>query len=36
LLDREERDRHDIELIADNADALNREALDALGYQQLS
>jgi hypothetical protein len=31
----EERDRRDIDIIDRNADRLNREAADALEYQQL-
>jgi hypothetical protein len=31
----DERDRRDIEIINRNAERLNREALDTLGYQQL-
>ena len=34
-LEREQRDRRDVEIIDRNAARLNREALDALGYQQL-
>jgi hypothetical protein len=34
-LESEERDRRDIEIIDRNADRLNREAADTLGYQQL-
>jgi metal-responsive CopG/Arc/MetJ family transcriptional regulator len=34
-LESEQRDRRDIEIINRNADRLNREALDALDYQQI-
>ncbi len=34
-LERQARDRKDIEIINRNADRLNREAMDALEYQQL-
>ena len=34
-LDRQSRDRRDIEIIDRNATRLNREAMDTLGYQQL-
>jgi len=34
-LDRQIRDQKDIEIIDRNAERLNREALDTLGYQQL-
>jgi len=34
-LEREVRDRRDIEIIERNAKRLNREAMDTLGYQQL-
>jgi hypothetical protein len=34
-LEKQARDRKDIEIINRNADRLNREALDALEYQQL-
>jgi metal-responsive CopG/Arc/MetJ family transcriptional regulator len=34
-LERQARDRKDIEIIDRNADRLNREALDTLQYQQL-
>lgn len=34
-LEREARDRRDIEIIERNADGLNREAIDTLEYQQL-
>jgi metal-responsive CopG/Arc/MetJ family transcriptional regulator len=34
-LERQARDRKDIEIINRNADRLNREAIDALEYQQL-
>lgn len=34
-LERQARDRRDIEIIDRNADRLNREALDALEYQKL-
>ena len=34
-LERQMRDRKDIEIIERNADRLNREALDVLGYQQV-
>ena len=34
-LEIEERDRRDIEIIDRNADRMNREAADTLGYQQL-
>ena len=34
-LEREERDRRDVEIINRNAARLNREAMDVLGYQQL-
>jgi len=34
-LERQSRDRRDIEIIDRNADRLNREALDALEYQKL-
>ncbi len=33
-LERQARDRRDIEIIERNADSLNREALDTLGYQK--
>ena len=33
-LEREKRDRRDIEIINRNAERLNREAMDALDYQQ--
>lgn len=35
LLEREERDRKDVEIINRNAERLNREAIDTLEYQQL-
>lgn len=35
LLEREERDRKDIEIINRNAERLNREAIDILEYQRL-
>ena len=34
-LERQMRDRKDLEIIDRNADRLNREALDVLGYQQV-
>lgn len=34
-LERQARDRKDIEIIERNAERLNREALDSLEYQQL-
>ena len=34
-LERQVRDRKDIEIIDRNADRLNREAMDVLGYQQV-
>ena len=34
-LEREERDRRDCEIINRNAERLNREARDTLGYQRL-
>ncbi|MGD0013692.1 MAG: ribbon-helix-helix protein, CopG family [Bryobacteraceae bacterium] len=34
-LEREERDRRDVEIINRNAERLNREAMDTLDYQQL-
>ena len=34
-LDRQSRDRRDIEIIDRNATRLNREAMDTLEYQQL-
>lgn len=34
-LEREARDRKDIEIIRRNAKRLNREAMDTLGYQRL-
>jgi metal-responsive CopG/Arc/MetJ family transcriptional regulator len=34
-LARQERDRRDIEIINRNADRLNRESADVLGYQQI-
>ncbi|SPE37029.1 hypothetical protein SBA3_2560005 [Candidatus Sulfopaludibacter sp. SbA3] len=34
-LDRQTRDRRDVEIISRNAQRLNREALDTLEYQQL-
>lgn len=34
-LEREARDRRDIEIIDRNAERLNREAMDTLEYQQL-
>jgi hypothetical protein len=34
-LERENRDRRDLEIINRNADRLNREAVDTLEYQQL-
>ncbi len=34
-LERQARDRRDIEIIDRNAERLNREALDTLGYQKL-
>jgi metal-responsive CopG/Arc/MetJ family transcriptional regulator len=34
-LERQVRDRNDIEIIDRNADGLNREAMDTLEYQQL-
>jgi len=33
-LERDQRDRRDIEIINHNAERLNREAIDALDYQQ--
>ena len=33
--ERQMRDRKDLEIIDRNADRLNREALDVLGYQQV-
>jgi metal-responsive CopG/Arc/MetJ family transcriptional regulator len=33
--ERQMRDRKDLEIIDRNADRLNREAMDVLGYQQL-
>ena len=35
-LERENRDRRDLEIINRNADRLNREAMDTLDYQQWS
>jgi hypothetical protein len=35
-LERQERDRKDIEIIDRHAERLNREAMDTLDYQQLS
>jgi metal-responsive CopG/Arc/MetJ family transcriptional regulator len=35
-IERQARDRRDVEIIERNADVLNREALDTLGYQRLS
>ncbi|HTU47857.1 MAG TPA: ribbon-helix-helix protein, CopG family [Bryobacteraceae bacterium] len=35
-LDKEQLDRRDLEIINRNADRLNREAEDVLGYQQLA
>ena len=32
---REERDKHEIEIINSNAEKLNKEALDVLEYQQV-
>jgi hypothetical protein len=34
-LERQERDRRDVEIINRNAARLNREAMDVLGYQKL-
>jgi metal-responsive CopG/Arc/MetJ family transcriptional regulator len=34
-LERQERDRSDLEIINRNAERLNREAMDTLEYQQL-
>jgi len=34
-LERDVRDRRDIEIINRNAERLNREAMDTLGYQQV-
>jgi len=34
-LERQARDRRDLEIIERNADRLNREAFDTLEYQQL-
>lgn len=34
-IERQERDRRDIEIIDCNAERLNREAMDTLEYQQL-
>jgi len=34
-LEREKRDRRDVEIINRNADRLNRQTLDSLEYQQL-
>jgi metal-responsive CopG/Arc/MetJ family transcriptional regulator len=34
-LERQMRDRKDIDIIDRNADRLNREAMDVLGYQQV-
>jgi metal-responsive CopG/Arc/MetJ family transcriptional regulator len=34
-LERQMRDRKDVEIIDRNADRLNREAMDVLGYQQV-
>jgi metal-responsive CopG/Arc/MetJ family transcriptional regulator len=34
-LERQMRDQKDIEIIDRNADRLNREAMDVLGYQQM-
>ncbi|MGA2877389.1 MAG: hypothetical protein ABSG13_00395 [Bryobacteraceae bacterium] len=34
-LEGEQRDRRDLEIINRNAERLNREAADTLGYQQL-
>jgi metal-responsive CopG/Arc/MetJ family transcriptional regulator len=34
-LERQARDRRDMEIIERNAERLNREAMDTLGYQQL-
>jgi metal-responsive CopG/Arc/MetJ family transcriptional regulator len=34
-LERQMRDRKDMEIIDRNADRLNREAMDVLGYQQV-
>lgn len=34
-LERQARDRRDVEIIERNAERLNREAMDTLGYQQL-
>jgi len=34
-LEREARDQKDIEIIERNAERLNREAMDTLGYQRL-
>jgi metal-responsive CopG/Arc/MetJ family transcriptional regulator len=34
-LERQMRDQKDIEIIEHNADRLNREAMDVLGYQQV-
>ena len=31
----DERDRRDIEIISSNAERLNRQAMDTLGYQKL-
>lgn len=35
LQERQSRDTRDMEIIGRNADALNREAADALGFQRL-
>lgn len=35
-LDKEQLDRRDLKIINRNADRLNREAEDVLGYQQLA
>ena len=34
-LERQMRDRKDVEIIDRHADRLNREAMDVLGYQQI-
>jgi metal-responsive CopG/Arc/MetJ family transcriptional regulator len=34
-LERQMRDQDDVEIIERNADRLNREAMDVLGYQQV-
>jgi metal-responsive CopG/Arc/MetJ family transcriptional regulator len=34
-LERQMRDRKDVEIIERNAERLNREAMDVLGYQQV-